>query len=265
MPDDVLVAVPVDVGLLVPVAVALAVPVEVALAVGLLVPVEVIEPLLVPVEVDDPVADALADAEAEALWVCEAVSDPEIDHVADELGELVEVELLVLVALPDELGEAVVVPDAVADLVDVAEALDEEVAVGDAVPVEVAVDDALAVAVDVLVDRDAATLPSRISQRYVVLATVVTETRDRMSSTSLNVAAVFSATLSPLAADTTRAPPPSVFSRNTKRIPGFVGLARVRVSPLAPTTISQICRSAATWMVPPLPGSAIIFGPMYKR
>jgi hypothetical protein len=108
-----------------------------------------------------------------------------------------------------------------------------------------------------------ATLPSRISHRYVVFATVVTDTRDRMSSASANVAAVFTATLNPLAAVTTMSPP-SVNIRKTRRMPALVGLVRVRVSSAPTDTISQIWRSAVAVIIPALPGSASSLGPRYN-
>lgn len=88
-----------------------------------------------------------------------------------------------------------------------------------------------------------------------------TEIRLRKSDASANVAVVSSATFRPAEAVTTTSPPPSVFNRITSRMPGFVGLASVRVSPEAPDTISQICRSAVARMIPALPGSLRTFGP----
>jgi hypothetical protein len=104
------------------------------------------------------------------------------------------------------------------------------------------------------------TLPSSTSQRKTPAETV-TEMNDRKSLASANVACVSKATFMPPVTVTTASPPPSVFKRSVKRTPGFVGLASVRVSPEAPVTISQICRSAPTRMIFPLPGSVMIFGP----
>ena len=102
--------------------------------------------------------------------------------------------------------------------------------------------------------------PSRASQRYNP-AEIVTEINDRKSLASANVACVSRATLYPAGAVTTMSPPPSVFIRRTKRMPGFVGVARVRVWPDAPEVISQICRSAVARMMPASPGSVNNFGP----
>jgi len=104
------------------------------------------------------------------------------------------------------------------------------------------------------------TLPSKTSQRCDP-AEIVTEISDRKSLASANVACVSRATFRPAGAVTTTSPPPSVFNRSVKRIPGFVGVARVLVSPEAPDTISQICKSALARMIPALPGSVRIFGP----
>jgi hypothetical protein len=124
----------------VPVAVEVLVLVE--LAVGELVPVDVFDPVLVPVE--EAVADALA--------VCEAVSEPEIDQVDVD----VEVEV------PVELGLAVFVELAL--IVDVEVAV--LVAVAEAVDVEVAVDVAftLNVCVSVEIGRTAQLVASEIAR-----------------------------------------------------------------------------------------------------
>ena len=79
----------------------------------------------------------------------------------------------------------------------------------------------------------------RLSQRYDVFATRVTLTSSMKSPASASVASVSSDTFRPFAAVTTTSPPPSVSSRRWKRIPGFVGLASVLVSPEAPETIWQ--------------------------
>lgn len=98
--------------------------------------------------------------------------------------------------------------------------------------------------VDGLLDAEADEMtvprfPSRASQRWTPALTV-TEIRDRKSLASAKVACVSPATLKPPVAVTTMSPPPSVFMRRTRRIPGLVGLGSVRVSPEAPETISQI-------------------------
>ena len=191
-------------------------------AVGVTVAVDV------AVEVPDPVDVA------EALKVPEAVSDPEIDCV------------LVLVLLPVEVEVAVGVAVEVID--------EDAVAVTDDVDVE------LDVAVPVAV-ATAAPVRTRTSQRYVV-AVSDTEISDRLSPTSAKTLYPASATSNPFAAVTVIAPPPSVFIRKTNRIPGFVGLARTRVSPEAPLVISHIWRSALARIVPPSPGSAMSFGPL---
>jgi hypothetical protein len=238
------VEVAVEVGLAVDVDVAVfeddPVLVGVADVVGLLVPVE----LIVPVEVDVGVEDF----DAVALVV--VLSEFDFDTVA------LVVAVLVPVAVP--VGDAVPVEEVVPEevVVDVEEPVEVAVDVGEVVAVEVAV----GVEVEILV----ATLPSRISHRYVVLATVVTDTRDRMSAASAKVATVFPATLNPLAAVTTALPPPSVSRRITRRIPALVGLVRVRVSPEPPVTISTIWRSAVAVMIPAFPGSASNLGPRYN-
>lgn len=110
--------------------------------------------------------------------------------------------------------------------------------------------------------------PSRASQRYEPPGPdpeIVTEISERKSLASANVAFVSSATLYPAGAVTTMSPPPSVFILRTKRMPGFVGFASVRVSPDAPEVISQICRSLFGRMIPALPGSVMIFGPRYRK
>lgn len=104
-------------------------------------------------------------------------------------------------------------------------------------------------------------LPSRASQRNRPALTV-TEMSDRKSLASAKVACVSPATLKPPVAVTTMSPPPSVFIRRTNRIPGLVGLGSVRVSPEAPLVISQIWRSMFGRMIPPVPGSLRIFGPL---
>lgn len=167
------------------------------------------------------------------------MSEPEMENV----DELVEVPVDVDVDVP----------------VEVAEALPDEDGVEVDVPVEVAV------AVGVEVEIDVPELPSIISQRYVVDATVVTDTRDRKSPASANTAVVSAAAFSPFSAVTVIAPPPSVSIRKTNRMPGLVGFASVRVSASAPDTISQIWRSAVGRIVPEAPGSASIFEPRYKR
>ena len=98
--------------------------------------------------------------------------------------------------------------------------------------------------VDGLLDAEAEAMtvprfPSRASQRYTPALTV-TEIRDRKSLASAKVACVSPATLKPPVAVTTMSPPPSVFMRRTRRIPGLVGLGSVRVSPEPPEVISQI-------------------------
>lgn len=177
---------------------------------------------------------------------------------------LVGVEVEVLEELP--VAVALNVPEAVSepdiDCVLVLELLD--VAVDVPVPVDVADRVEVDVAVAVLL-ADASDAPSwtSTSQRYVV-AVSETEIMDSMSPASPNVALFSSATLSPFSAVTTASPPPSVSSRSVKRIPGLVGLARIRVSADAPVVISQTCKSAFGRMVPPLPGSVNCFGPRYR-
>jgi hypothetical protein len=122
--------------------------------------------------------------------------------------------------------------------------------------------------VDGLLDAEAEAMtvprfPSRASQRNTPALTV-TEMRLRKSLASAKVACVSPATLKPPVAVTTMSPPPSVLIRRTSRIPGLVGLGSVRVSPEAPLTISQIWRSIFGRMIPALPGSLRIFGPLYR-
>ena len=102
--------------------------------------------------------------------------------------------------------------------------------------------------------------PPPASQRKTPALTV-TEMRGRKSLASAKFATVSPPTLNPPVAVTAMSPPPSVFMRRTKRIPGLVGLGSVRVSAEAPETSSQICRSAVGRMIPALPGSLRIFGP----
>jgi hypothetical protein len=113
-------------------------------------------------------------------------------------------------------------------------------------------------------DADEITVPTLPESTSHLKVVAVSETliSDRKSEASANVAVVSSATFSPAAAVSTASPPPSVFKRMTSRMPGFVGLASVRVSPEAPVTISQICKSAVARMIPALPGSFRIFGPL---
>lgn len=228
---DVLVGVPVDVLDLVPVDVP--------------VPVELAVPVLVGVELK------LAVAEAEPVFV------PDVVIVADELLVPVAVELPVLVLV----GVVVLV----AVEVDVAEPV--EVLVGEAVPVAVDVADPVVVEVaeaepeDELDAMATPTCPPSTCQRYVV-AVSETEISDSISPASANVADVSRAVFNPSAAPTTMSPP-SAYIRSTKRMPAFVGGARVRVSVVV-DVISQIWRSLVTVIVPPFPGSAINFGPRYR-
>ena len=134
------------------------------------------------------------------------------------------------------------------------------VAVDVAVDVDVELD--VAVAVDVDVDIVTPFLTST-SQRYVV-AVNDTEIIDSMSPASANVATVTKAAFSPFEAVNTMSPPPSVFIRAMKRIPGLVGLTRVRVSFDAPLVSSQTCKSALARIEPPSPGSAMTLGPRYR-
>ena len=102
--------------------------------------------------------------------------------------------------------------------------------------------------------------PSSASQRYTpplppVGGVTVTDTSERKSLASAKMACVSPATLKPPVAVTVMSPPPSTLIRRTKRIPAFVGLGSVRVSPEAPEVISQINRSALGRMIPALPGS----------
>jgi hypothetical protein len=140
----------------------------------------------------------------------------------------------------------VLVEVAVAEALKVPEAVSEPdmdcVLVDVAVDVAVAVDDAVGVAVALAV-ANATPVLSSTSQRYVV-AVSDTEIIDNMSPASANVALTSGTELSPFAAVTTASPPPSVSSRKTNRIPGFVGLARTLVSFDAPVVISQTKRSA---------------------
>lgn len=129
-----------------------------------------------------------------AVRVLVGVAVPEADAEVDTLTDLVALTVQV-----PPLALLVVVPVAVAVdvrvLVGVAVPESEADVVGEEVVDPVGVNEAVAVAVGVEVEIPVATLPSRISHRYVVLATVVTDTRDRMSSLSAKVAAVFTATL----------------------------------------------------------------------
>ena len=181
-------------------------------------------PVAVFVLVDVPVALDVLVADAEALNVPEAVSEPDIDCVL----------LLVAVALP------------VAVDVDVAVAL------------EVELDVAVAVAVEIATSTPVLT---STSQRYVV-AVNDTEINDSMSPASANTAVVPKSAFRPFAAVTVALPPPSVRSRTMKRMPALVGFASVRVSPDAPVVISQIFKSALARIVPASPGSAMSFGPL---
>ena len=217
-----------------PVAVAVDVDVDVLVPDAVFVLVEVEVGVAVAVDVAVEVAEPVA--VAEALNVPEAVSEPEIDCV------------LVLVLLAVEVEVAVGV------------AVDVEVAVPVELNVDVAVDVDVAVAVAV---ASAAPVCTNTSQRYVV-AVNDTEIIDSISPASANVEVTSGTELNPFEAVTTTAPPPSVFIRTMNRIPGFVGLAITRVSPDAPLVISHIWRSAFARIVPPLPGSTIIFGPIYR-
>lgn len=171
--------------------------------------------------------------------------------VAVAVDVLVEVDVDVL----DEVAvaEALNVPEAVSEPdIDCVLVLVEE---------DVAVDVAVGVAVAVPVAEARATpVCTRTSQRYVV-AVSDTDISDRLSPASANTALVSKAAFNPFATLTVATPPPSVSSRRMNRIPGFVGLARIRVSEDAPVVISQTCRSALGRMVPPLPGSTSFFGP----
>ena len=171
--------------------------------------------------------------------------------VAVAVDVLVEVDVDVL----DEVAvaEALNVPEVVSEPdIDCVLVLVEE---------DVAVDVAVGVAVAVPVAEARATpVCTRTSQRYVV-AVSDTDISDRLSPASANTALVSKAAFNPFATLTVATPPPSVSSRRMNRIPGFVGLARIRVSEDAPVVISQTCRSALGRMVPPLPGSTSFFGP----
>lgn len=208
-------AVPVPVAEDVEVPVLVGEPVEVLVLLPLDVPVPV--ELVVPVAVD--VLVALAVAEADPVFV------PDVVIEADE----VLVDVLVAEDVPVDVGVDELVP----------------VDVGEAVPVDVAVELLVVVAVDedVLVDEldatETPTCPPRTCQRYVE-AVSETEISDSMSPASANVADVSRAAFQPAAAVTAMSPPPSVSIRRTKRMPGFVGGAKMRVSPDAPDVISQI-------------------------
>jgi hypothetical protein len=116
-------------------------------------------------------------------------------------------------------------------------------------------------------EADAITVPMLLfstSQRYEPEGPdpdTVTEISGRKSLTSANTACVSRATLKPSAHVTTISPPPSVFIRMVARMPGFLGVFSVRVSPEPPDVSSQICKSLVNTMTPPLPGSFTIFGP----
>lgn len=153
--------------------------------------------------------------------------------------------MLVLVLLDVEVDVAVGVAVDVEVAVPVAEAVDVDVELEVAVPVDVAT---------------AAPVRTSTSQRYVVPVSE-TEIIDRLSPASAKTLYPASATFNPFSAVTVTVPPPSVFSRRINLIPGLVGLARTRVSSDAPLVSSQIWRSALARIVPPLPGSAISFGP----
>ena len=172
--------------------------------------------------------------------------------VAVAVDVLVEVDVDVL----DEVAvaEALNVPEAVSEPdIDCVLVLVEE---------DVAVDVAVGVAVAVPVAEARATpVCTRTSQRYVV-AVSDTDISDRLSPASANTALVSKAAFNPFATLTVATPPPSVFIRRTKRIPGLVGLASTRVSSEAPLVNSQTCKSALGRMVPPLPGSTSSFGPL---
>ncbi len=121
------------------------------------------------------------------------------------------------------------------------------------------------------VEADAITVPMLLfstSQRYEPDGPdpeIVTEISGRKSLASANTAFVSRATLKPAAAVTTMSPPPSVFIRIAARMPALEGAASVRVSPEAPETSSQICRSLVKRIVPPLPGSVTLLGPRYRK
>ncbi len=173
------------------------------------------------------------------------------------VGVDVEVFVEVLVAEALNVPEAVSEPDIDCVLLLVA----VDVAVDVAVPVLLKDDVAVAVAVAVPVAEARATpVCTRTSQRYVV-AVSDTDISDKLSPASANTALVSKAAFNPFATLTVATPPPSVSIRRVKRIPGFVGLARIRVSADAPVVISQTCKSALGRMVPPLPGSTNCFGP----
>ena len=163
-----------------------------------------------------------------------------------------DVEVLLEVAVAEALNvpEAVSEPDIDCVLVLVLDdvAVDVGVAVDVAVPVTVAI---------------ATPFLTSTSQRYVV-AVNDTEIIDSMSPASANVATVTKAAFSPFEAVNTMSPPPSVFIRAMKRIPGLVGLTRVRVSFDAPLVSSQTCKSALARIEPPSPGSAMTLGPRYR-
>lgn len=183
--------------------------------------------------------------------------------VAVRLAVDVPVELAVDVLVAVEL--AVALAEVVPPLVE-AVAEDEDVAVELAVAVDVPVAEAVEVDVDVPVAVDvgvgtAAPVRTSTSQRYVV-AVSDTEISDRLSPASAKLAYPTSDAFNPFSEVTVTSPPPSVFIRRIKRIPGLVGLASTRVSLEAPLVSSHISRSALARIVPPLPGSAMSFGPL---
>ena len=196
----------------------------------------------------------VAEAVGVCVWVVVAV------FVSVEVRVAVSVAVLVIVAVaepvrdPEPLVVVVDVADWDVDF-DVESEVDFEVDVdADLVLVALAVDVDVPVAVAVDVDEAVAddepdamaapTCPPRTCQRNVV-AVNETEIKDSRSPASANVADGSRAVLNPAEAVTTMSPP-SAYIRSTKRIPGFVGAARTRVS-LAPTdVISQIWRSLLT-------------------
>lgn len=189
---------------------------------------------------------------------------------------LVEVPVAVAVDVVVPVGEFVLVPDPVAVTVAVAEVDTETDLVEEAV-VDFDLEDDAVVDFEIETDADdvvvadaddvampTPTCPPRVCQRngYVVLSRV-TEINDSKSPASANVAVVSSAALKPAAAVTTMSPP-SAYIRSTKRMPAFVGAARVRVSAAPTEVISQIWRSLLTMIVPPFLGSEMTFGPRYR-
>lgn len=217
----------------------------VAVAVGVAVLVAVAEPVavlvLVAVAVFVLVALAVAVEVAVAVLLAVALAEPVFVPVVLIVADDVLVEVAVALAVLVEVGVAVLVDVAVADLV--------------------LVDVAVEVAVELEEATAAPIWPSRTCQRYVV-AVSDTEIKDRRSPALANVALVSNAVFRPFAAVTTMSPP-SVSIRSTKRMPGFVGFARMRVS-VAVEVISQIWRSLFGRMVFPSPGSTITFGPRYR-